>query len=279
MTDATHDRTRARALLLAPLALLASLTACAGDDASGRPSDTLLLATTTSTVDSGLLDLLVPVFEEEEGCTVKALGVGSGEALQLGSSGNADALLVHSPAAEEEFMADGDGASREAVMHNDFVVVGPPADPADVAGSTDAAKAMAAIARAGAPFASRADESGTHTKELELWDEAGVAPGGDWYLETGQSMGETLTIASQKDAYTLTDRGTYLVTQGVDLELFVERSDDLLNYYHVIVVDHAGVNTACGTAFSDWLVDPGTQRLIGDFGVEEYGQPLFVPDA
>jgi len=165
------------------------------------------------------------------------------------------------------------------VMHNDFVVVGPPGDPAGVAGSTDAVQAFDAIADAEARFVSRADDSGTHVKELELWDEAGVDPAGEWYVETGQGMGETLTITSQQQGYTLSDRGTYLATQSLDLDVLLERSDDLLNFYHVIVVDDPAANPACATAFRDWLVAPETQRRIGDFGVEEYGQPLFVPDA
>lgn len=244
-------------------------------DASGE----MILATTTSTVDSGLLDTLLPVYEKTSDCSVKALGLGSGEALELGSQGNADVLLSHSPDAEEEFMAAGDGSRRDAVMHNDFVLVGPPDDPADVAGSASAAEAMARIADSGSTFVSRADDSGTNTKELDLWAEAGVTPGGDWYEETGQGMGETLTITSQLQGYTLSDRGTYLATDGLDLDVLTEGGKDLLNFYHVIVVDHAGTNLACAEEFADWLLSPQTQRLIGDFGVDEYGRQLFVPDA
>jgi tungstate transport system substrate-binding protein len=210
---------------------------------------------------------------------VKTVAVGSGEALEMGAAGNADVLLAHSPAAEEQFMADGHGVSRVAVMHNDFVVVGPPDDPAHAGRAATASEAFAGIAAAQAPFASRADQSGTNAKELALWQQAGITPSGPWYLETGQGMGETLTIAGQKRAYTLSDRGTYLATRNLDLDIVTEGGDELQNPYHVIVVDHPGTNRACATAFSDWLVAPETQQLIGDFGVDRFGQPLFFPDA
>jgi tungstate transport system substrate-binding protein len=239
----------------------------------------MILATTTSTQDSGLLDAILPAFEEQSGCVPKTVAVGSGEAMALGEKGDADVLLVHSPEAEEEFMADGHGSSREAVMHNDFVLVGPPDDPAGVAGAPDAAEAMSRIAAAQAPFASRADESGTNAKELSLWEDAGVAPSGDWYLETGQGMGETLTIASQKQAYTLSDRGTFLATGNLESVISYEGSADLLNSYHVIVVDEDGTNVGCAEEFSQWIRSESVQRTIGEFGVEEYGEPLFVPDA
>ncbi len=267
------------------LLVVAAATGCGGDDGGdgggdgGGSSDEMILATTTSTVDSGLLDELLPVYEDSGGCGVKALGVGSGEALELGASGNADALLVHSPEAEEEYMAAGDGSRRDLVMHNDFVLVGPADDPGDIAGAETAVDAMARIDQSGATFVSRADESGTNTKELDLWEQAGVEPGGDDYVETGQGMGETLTITDQMGGYTLTDRGTYLATEGIDLEILSQRSDDLLNVYHVIVVDHEGTNTECAEGFADWLLTPETQQVIGEFGVEEYGQQLFHPDA
>jgi tungstate transport system substrate-binding protein len=239
----------------------------------------MILATTTSTQDSGLLDELVPRFEEESGCSVKTVAVGSGEALALGAKGDADALLVHSPEAEEEFMDGGHGSSRRAVMHNDFIVVGASSDPAGIKRASSAAEAFTRIAKAEAPFASRADESGTHTKELSLWDAAGVEPRGSWYIETGQGMGETLTIAGQKQAYTLSDRGTFLATDNLDLKLLVEGGKDLLNQYHVIVVQGENVNRACAQRFSDWIISPEVQREIGRFGVSEYGEPLFVADA
>jgi tungstate transport system substrate-binding protein len=268
------------------LAVLAALTVagCGDDDSdqSGSGNDNggqMILATTTSTQDSGLLDELVPRFEDESGCSVKTVAVGSGEALELGERGDADALLVHSPDAEQEFMDAGNGVSREAVMHNDFVVVGPADDAAKIKGSGSAADAFTRIEKAEAPFGSRADESGTHTKELEIWEAAGIEPKGSWYIETGQGMGETLTIAGQKSAYTLSDRGTWLATDNVDLELLVEGGQDLLNPYHVIVVEGEKVNEGCAQEFSDWITSAETQREIGRFGVSEHGEPLFVPDA
>jgi tungstate transport system substrate-binding protein len=274
---------RTFAVLLAVIAALA-IVAC-GDDSgpaqSGETADNgrMILATTTSTQDSGLLDDLVPRFEKDSGCSVKTVAVGSGEALELGERGDADVLLVHSPAAEEEYMQGGHGTSRKAVMHNDFVVVGPTDDPAKIKGMHSAAEAFTRIAKAQASFASRADESGTNTKELSLWDAAGMKPAGSWYIETGQGMGETLTIASQKHAYTLSDRGTYLATKNLDLDLLVEGGKDLLNPYHVIVVKGEDVNRACAEQFSDWITSPETQREIGRFGVKQYGEPLFVADA
>jgi tungstate transport system substrate-binding protein len=210
---------------------------------------------------------------------VKTIAVGSGEALELGENGNADVLLVHSPEAEQEYMDGGHGVSREAVMHNDFIVVGPQDDPAGIKGAGSAADAFTSIAKAEAPFASRADESGTNTKELSIWEAAGIEPNGSWYIETGQGMGETLTIASQKQAYTLSDRGTYLATDNLDLDLLVEGGKDLLNPYHVIVVKADGTNRACAQDLSDWITSPETQDDIGSFGVADYGEPLFVPDA
>lgn len=239
----------------------------------------MVLATTTSTRDSGLLDELLPTFEKTAGCSVKTLAVGSGEAMELGARGNAEAMLVHSPAAEDEFMAEGHGASRHPVMHNDFVIVGPGDDPARVSKAGDAPEAFADIAHAEDEFASRADESGTNAKELELWDAAGIKPKGSWYIETGQGMGETLTIADQKQAYTLSDRGTFLATDHLDSKLLLEGGMDLLNPYHVIVVKGDDLNTTCAKLFSRWITSPGTQRTIADFGVAEYGEPLFFPDA
>jgi tungstate transport system substrate-binding protein len=273
---------RAAAILLALLAALA-VGACGDDDSgesdAGSDKGQMVLATTTSTQDSGLLDELVPAFEEESGCSVKSVAVGSGEALELGEKGNADVLLVHSPEAEQEYMDGGHGVSRKAGMHNDFIVVGPADDPAGIKGVDSAAEAFTRIAKAEAPFASRADESGTNTKELSLWEAAGIEPKGSWYIETGQGMGETLTIAGQKQAYTLSDRGTFLATDNLDLDLLVEGGKDLLNPYHVIVVKGEGVNRACAQEFSDWIISPKTQRAIGRFGVAEYGEPLFVADA
>jgi tungstate transport system substrate-binding protein len=274
-------------LRLTAAALLGAATAIAacGDDDEGAgassPPDrgTLLLATTTSTRDSGLLDELLPRFERQSGCTVKTLAVGSGEAMELGERGDADVLLVHSPEDEEAFMAEGHGASRKAVMHNDFVLLGPPADPAGIRQADDAPDALARIADREASFASRGDDSGTHAKELALWEAAGVEPEGDWYLETGQGMGETLTIAGQKQAYTLSDRGTFLAAENLGIELLHEGGAALLNPYHVIVVEGEDVSRECAERFSTWITAPTTQRAIEGFGVEEFGEPLFVADA
>lgn len=260
---------------------LMAVAACSSgaDDATTRPRHDMVLATTTSTQDSGLLDVLIPAFEKSSPCVVKTVAVGSGEALTMGESGNADVLLVHSPDAEQTYMADGHGSSRKAVMHNDFVLVGPPGDPAGIAGSPNAAVAMSRIAKHRAPFASRGDDSGTNAKELSLWDEAGIHPHGSWYTETGQGMGQTLTIADQKRAYTLADRGTFLATKGLQAKIEFEGSGDLRNNYHVIVVDHQGTNTGCAKDFSGWIRRRQVQQTIATFGVKEYGQQLFVPDA
>jgi tungstate transport system substrate-binding protein len=272
---------RTAAALLA-LSTVLAVAACGDDDskdaAAAPDKGKMILATTTSTQDSGLLDELVPRFERESGCSVKTVAVGSGEALELGEKGNADVLLAHSPEAEEEYMDGGHGTSRKAVMHNDFILVGPGGDPADITDTSSAADAFAHISKAEAPFASRADESGTNTKELSLWEAAGIKPHGSWYVETGQGMGQTLTIASQKQAYTLSDRGTFLATKNLDLELLLEGGKDLLNPYHVIVVQGDQVNRGCAEEFSDWITSPATQRDIGRFGVAEYGEPLFFPD-
>jgi tungstate transport system substrate-binding protein len=266
-----------RLILLAALA--AAVAGCGGDDA-GSPGDgagTAILATTTSTQDSGLLDELVPAFEQESDCQLKTVALGSGEALALGERGDADVLLVHSPAAEEALMAHGHGATREPVMHNDFVLVGPPEDPAHVRG-LGAPEALERIAHRRAPFASRADESGTHAKELALWERAGVQPHGDWYVETGQGMGPTLTIASQKEAYTLSDRGTFLATESLDSSILVEGGAALRNPYTVIV-PRRSQNTRCAEAFARWITDAPAQGRIRRFGVQQYGEPLFHPDA
>ena len=277
--------TRIRRMTAALLVALVGLTAAAcGDDdqqAAESPPDrgTMILATTTSTQDSGLLDELLPRFENVSGCSVKTVAVGSGEALQLGARGDADVLLVHSPADEEQFMADGHGSSRKAVMHNDFVLVGPAADPAKIRQAANASEALSDIAGAEAPFASRGDDSGTHSKELSLWEGAGVPSDGSWYFETGQGMGETLTIAAQREAYTLSDRGTFLAAESLDAELLVEGGKELLNPYHVMVVRGEKVNRSCAQRFSSWITAPSTQAEIKRFGRAEYGESLFLPDA
>ena len=275
-----------RRISLILLIALLSLAACGDDDDDGagaQQSDRpVILATTTSTQDSGLLDVLVPAFERDSGRQVKTVAVGSGEAIELGSRGEADVLLVHSPDDEEEFMKTGKGGERRLVMHNDFVIVGPPDDPAGIKGLTST-EALQRIAEEEAPFMSRGDDSGTHNLELKLWDEAGVKPAGSWYQETGQGMGATLRIADQKQAYTISDRGTHLSTEdSTDLDVLVEGEAQLLNIYHVIDIDPGAgprVNAAGGRAFAEWIVAPEAQGMIGEFGRKEFGRPLFVPDA
>jgi tungstate transport system substrate-binding protein len=244
----------------------------------------LILATTTSTQDTGLLDVLIPVFEKKTGYFVKTIAVGSGQAMAMGQKGEADVLLVHSPAAEKKFMAEGSGINRLLVMHNDFVVVGPPADAATIKGSKTSPDAFKKIAAAGALFLSRGDKSGTDSKEKEIWKAAGINLAGQkWYQETGLGMGQTLNVAAEKKGYTLADRGTWLALQkNLGLPILVEGDPILLNIYHVIQVNPAKwpkVNTDGAKAFSDFMVSGDTQGIIKTFGVEKYGAPLFFPDA
>jgi tungstate transport system substrate-binding protein len=243
----------------------------------------LILATTTSTQDSGLLDVLVPMFEKQAGYMVKTVAVGTGEALKMGEEGNADVLLVHAPASEVKFMDGGNGKDRFLVMHNDFILVGPASDPAKIKG-LGPKDAFVAIYDAGATFISRGDDSGTHKKELDFWKKASLEPKGQaWYLETGQGMGASLTVASEKEAYILTDRATYLANKdNLQLEILLEGNNALLNVYHVITVNPdkwPKVNYEGALAFLKFMTDPATQEVIGKFGVEKFGQQLFVPDA
>lgn len=247
---------------------------------------TLILATTTSTQDSGLLDVLVPLFQEQTGYTVQTVAVGSGEAMKMGEEGNADVLLVHAPPSEVTFMNAGNGKDRFLVMHNDFIVVGPATDPAGINGQTSAVEAFKAIYNAGAQFITRGDDSGTHKKELALWKSAELDPQGagqSWYLETGQGMGASMIVASEKAAYILTDRATYLANKdNYQLDILVEGDNSLLNVYHVITVSPdkwPKVNYESALAFANFMIDPATQEVIGGFGLEEFGQPLFYPDA
>jgi tungstate transport system substrate-binding protein len=243
----------------------------------------IILATTTSTYDSGLLDELLPLFESQTGYIVKTVAVGTGKALKMGEDGNADVLLVHAPDAEMELMDSGSGAERLLVMHNDFVLVGPAEDLAGIKGMSDAAEALSKIQAEGAVFVSRGDDSGTHKKELSLWAKIGTKPEGDFYLESGQGMGSTLRIASEKSAYSMTDRATYLATRDdLNSEILVEGDPVLLNVYHVITVNPEKwpkINYDGAIAFANFLIMPETQATIGEFGVEKFGQPLFFPDA
>ncbi|MGH2587175.1 MAG: substrate-binding domain-containing protein [Dehalococcoidia bacterium] len=258
--------------------------ATAAPPARAKPSNPdIILSTTTSTVDSGLLDVLQPLFEEQTGYRLTILSQGSGAALKTGERGEADVVLVHSPDAEAQFMGDGHGTRRELVMHNDFIVVGPEKDPAGVRASSDINDVMRRIAAAGAPFISRGDDSGTHALERKLWQQAGLTPAGQsWYQESGSGMGQTLQIASEKAAYTLADRGTYLnLRKNLALDVLRENDGPLLNVYHVIQVDPAKtdkVNAEGAAALIDFLVSPDTQHRIGEYGKDRFGQPLFVPD-
>jgi tungstate transport system substrate-binding protein len=267
-------------IILALLLLSLALSAC-GNTTPENPS--LILATTTSTQDSGLLDLLVPLFEETHGYTVQTIAVGTGAALKMAEEGNADVLLVHAPAAEMALMDAGFGADRFLTMHNDFVIVGPANDPAAIRSWTSAGEALNSIASARAAFVSRGDDSGTHKKEKSIWESVGITPAWDGYIESGQGMGATLIIASEKQAYTLTDRATYLANQeNLDLDILVEGDAVLLNVYHVMTVNPEkweAVNYEGALAFAEFMISDKTQAIIKDFGVDKFGQPLFFPDA
>jgi len=244
----------------------------------------LILATTTSTQDTGLLDVLIPIFEKETGYFVKTIAVGSGQAMAMGQKGEADVLLVHSPDAEKKFMEEGLGVNRRLVMHNDFIIVGPETDPAKIKGTKSSADALKKISSANALFVSRGDNSGTHAKEKSLWKKSGItAAGQKWYQETGLGMGQTLNVASEKKGYTLTDRGTYLaVKKNLALVILVEGDAALLNIYHVIDVNAARwpkVNADGAKAFADFMVSKKVQNIVKTFGTEKFGSPLFFPDA
>ncbi len=275
----------AAALLIAALALVGCGAKESADttDTADKPAETvnMTLASTTSTQDTGLFDVLIPAFEKANaGIKVKVVAVGSGEAIQMGRDGNADALLVHSPADEETFMKDGFGESRKALMYNDFVLIGPASDPAKVEGTKSAADAFKKIAEAKAPFISRGDKSGTNTKELGIWEAAKIAPDptkDSWYEVTGQGMGDTIKVADEGQAYTLADRGTYLKMQkdgSTTAKILVEGGTDLLNHYHVIVVKDAKQIDAA-RKFSDWIIGSEGQEVIKNFGVDDFGKPLF----
>lgn len=244
----------------------------------------IILATTTSTQDSGLLDVLIPIFEKKTGYFVKTIAVGSGQAMVMGQKGEADVLFVHSLDAEKRFMAEGSGINRKPVMHNDFIIVGPVEDPAGIKGMKSSTGAFRKIATSGAIYMSRGDNSGTYAKEKSIWKAAGILPEGQkWYQQTGLGMGQTLNISAEKKAYTLTDRGTYLALQkNPGLSVLVEGDASLLNIYHIIEVNPARcpkVNAAGAKALSDFMVSGQAQKIIKNFGKARYGSPLFFPDA
>ena len=250
----------------------------------GGGGEEVILATTTSTYDSGLLDTLVPIFEEQTEYEVKIIAVGTGQALAMGERGDADVLLVHAPSSELELVESGAAINRQLVMHNDFIIVGPEDDPAGIEGTTLAADAFATIHESEAAFISRGDDSGTHKKEKAIWESAGLDPEGQsWYKQSGQGMGATLQIANQKDHYTLSDRGTYLaLSENLELVVLVEGDPVFFNVYHVMQVnpqEFDKVNGPGGAAFVDFMVSDSAQDIISDFGIDKFGQPLFVPDA
>ena len=259
-------------LLLLPLA-----------HAADPASRSVILSTTTSTQDSGLLDVLIPLFEKQTGYNVKTVSVGTGQALALAAKGDADVALVHAPSLEKQYVADAKLLNRRLVMYNDFVIIGPKEDPAKIKSAKTALAALKLIEQSKSRFVSRGDNSGTHNLEKSLWKEAGLQPQGDWYIEAGQGMGPTLGIANERDAYTITDRGTLLALgKRVNLPILVEGDKALLNIYSVMEVNPANgprINTAGGKAFADFMVAPQTQNVIKNFGVDKFGQSLFVPVA
>ncbi len=254
----------------------------AAKDTETKPQE-LILATTTSTQDSGLLDELIPMFEEQTNIQVKTIAVGTGQALEMGTRGEADALLVHAPESEEEVVASGDAINRKKVMYNDYIIVGPTSDPAGIKG-LNVTDAFEKIFNDHAVFVSRGDDSGTHKKELGIWETIGLTPSENTsYMESGQGMGSTLQIGNEKDGYVLTDRATFLAQKDnlSNLQIVVEGDDDLLNIYHVMQVNpdkHDKVNGEAGEKFVDFMVNKDTLKVIEKFGVAEYGEPLFFPD-
>lgn len=242
----------------------------------------IILSTTTSTYDSGLLDELIPVFEKKYKISVTPIAVGTGEALKMGERGEVDVVLVHARSAEDKFVDEGFGVNRKDVMHNDFVIIGPEEDPAEIKGNENVTEAFKKMSEKQMLFISRGDDSGTHKKEIKIWEEAGVEPKGDWYLEAGQGMAGTIMIANEKDAYTLTDRGTYLAQQkNIQLKILFEGDPLLLNPYGIIAVNpdkHTNINYERAIKFIDFITSEEGQEIIKNFGIVKYGQPLFFPD-
>ncbi|ABZ82955.1 tungstate abc transporter permease [Heliomicrobium modesticaldum Ice1] len=290
MIRKTAPKTLALVLFLI-LSLLLSACGTAPKPGGGQAQNTpapaqtdLILATTTSTMDSGLLDVIIPAFEKKTGYKVKPLSVGTGQALAYGEKGEADVLLVHAPDAEKKVVEKGAAVNRKLVMHNDFILIGPPDDPAGVKGLHSTVEALKKIAGAGKLFVSRGDDSGTHKIEKSFWQKAALTPAGNaWYQETGAGMGQTLNVASEKQGYTLTDRATYLAQKkNLKLDIVLEKEPALLNIYHVMEINgekFPKVNKDGAKAFSDFLLSAECQEMIKNFGVDKYGEPLFVPDA
>jgi tungstate transport system substrate-binding protein len=279
--------TKLLGLLVLSAVLLAACSPTASQPAAPTQApepEELTMATTTSTQDSGLLDYLLPDFEKEFNVKIKVIAVGSGQALQMGEDGDADVLLVNSPAAEKEFMDANHGVRREDVMYNDFIIVGPENDPAGIKGMTSVVDAFKKIADSGAPFISRGDDSGTHVKEKGIWQAAGIEPAGDWYVSAGQSMGAVLTMTDEEQAYTLSDRATYLAMtqQGLELKLLVEGDKLLLNPYGVIAVNpekNSKIRNDLANQFIDWIISVPVQEKIANFKKDELGMSLFYPNS
>ncbi len=274
-------------LLVLIIIILAACEPPTNLDTSGQsvvPAQELILATTTSTYDSGLLDAILPDFEDKYDYKVSVLAVGTGQALALGAAGDADVLLVHARSREDQFVEEGNAPFRKDVMYNDFVIIGPAADPAGVKGMTSAAEAFAQIAESEAPFISRGDDSGTHIKEQSIWEMKGIEPKGEWYESAGQGMGAVINIANEQQAYTMSDRSTYLarLAEGLELDIIVEGDPPLFNPYGVMPVNPEladGINAEGALAFVDWITSEEAQALIGEYGIEKYGKPLFFPNA
>ena len=277
-------------LALMAIFMMTAVIGCGQQEESAAPEQQaapelkpLKLATTTSTDDSGLLEYLLPEFQKDTNYKVEVIAVGTGQAIEMGEAGDVDVILVHSRAAEDQFVADGFGVDRRDVMYNDFLIIGPADDPAGIKGTTDAVAALKAIADKQAAFVSRGDDSGTHKKELTIWGKAEIEPAGEWYIEAGQGMGDTFLMADEKKAYTLIDRATYLALKDkYQLETIVEGDTALFNPYGVIPLNpekFPNIDFEGATAFADWLTSEKGQKMIGEFGVEEYGQALFIPDA
>jgi tungstate transport system substrate-binding protein len=269
-------------LLLIAFSLVCSMIGPSAGAAQAKDKN-VILSTTTSTQDSGLLDVLMPLFEKQTGYSLKTVSVGTGQALALAAKGDADVALVHAPSLEKKYVAERKLLNRRLVMYNDFVIIGPKEDPAKIKSAKTAVAALRLIEQSKSRFVSRGDNSGTHNLEKSLWKKAGITPKGEWYIEAGQGMGATLGIANERNAYTITDRGTYLaLAKRVTLPILVQGDKALLNIYSVMEVNPANgsrVNKAGGKAFADFMVAPQTQAVIKSFGVEKFGQPLFVPVA
>jgi len=275
-----RSKGRFKELLLISLciAMVFTITACSKKERS------MVLATTTSTQDSGLLDYLLPLFEKDTGIKVKVLAKGTGEALEVAKRGDADGLLVHAKAQELQFVKDGYGTERLEVMYNDFIVVGPKDDPAKLKEKApeDAIAAFKLLSSSKANFISRGDKSGTNTKELAIWKSSGIAPTGKWYISAGKGMGAVLTMASEKKAYTLTDRATYLsMKDKLDLDIVTEKGNGFLNQYAFIRLDDSKnkIKTKEANEFIEWMISAKGQKLIGEFGKDKYGMSLFIPNA